>query len=76
MNELTRELPTIPGEPEEDSDDCEIGEGCPICLASMDGKDKFKFGCNHEVHANCFLKYVRINPHSKRCPLCRKTIDI
>ena len=73
-----RPEPSAPLETIEEESDEEYdveGDNCPICLSTLEGNSNIKFECNHEIHLKCFMKYIKINPHSKKCPYCRRVID-
>lgn len=45
---------------------------CCICLSQYeDGVDLHTLPCNHHFHANCIVKWLKMNA---TCPLCKYNI--
>lgn len=58
-----------------DSDESKDNNGCVICMEDYT-QGIFvanKLPCNHDFHATCILKWLKI---SRRCPLCRFPITL
>lgn len=45
---------------------------CPVCLESIEEKDKIKTHCGHTFHKECILLWYR---NKRNCPLCRTSIS-
>ena len=47
---------------------------CAICLELINDNYKKVLSCNHNFHADCYLKCVKMNNYNSfiKCPLCRE----
>lgn len=52
--------------------ECDLPEGCPICLESLEaGQRAWTLPCTHVLHEVCLLRFLRSRHAKSRCPLCR-----
>ena len=49
-----------------------LEDNCSICL-NKENKEIMILNCNHNFHSECLIRWLMKN---KKCPICRKEVQV